>query len=286
MFLRRALARKGLQKNDEAIEDLKTLLAIEENNKAAIIELTSLTGKSFKLENTTPISPSVPKISLRGSRKLRRVPIVEVGGGTGFRGSLGMSPKLQTDSVLSDGDTTSSASRSLKPNSSLKSKMTYLSGSITEDPNIQQCLNPSFVSSTRGEIPQDSRTKPIFVPPSNWYQLERDLRELNNGPILSPTAIDYLCAMEPADYATIISSNLEPILLSKLLRALYATDLLTAEQIASRLNALSHLPRFDVAWCLADDQERDLFKQLLRRIESSEKPSAELKQHLRTVYAL
>ncbi|THD21826.1 hypothetical protein D915_007554, partial [Fasciola hepatica] len=286
----RALARKGLQKKSEAIEDLKALLAIDENNKAAITELSLLTGRPSEVNGSVSqtsskhSSSSASRVSLRGSRKFRRIPIVEVGSETGVHTRQTVAPKTQPKPVLSSGDAACSSSPFSNQSSPLKPEMTHHSATTTGDSTVQKRINLPVNTSTRDGISQDNLTSPVFVAPSNWYQLERDLRELNGGSTLSNTAVKYLCALEPVQYAKIISSNLEPSFLSKLLYALHATDQLTIEEIASRLDALSHLPRFDVAWCLADDRERDLFTQLLTRIESSHKPSVELKQRLRAMY--
>lgn len=86
--------------------------------------------------------------------------------------------------------------------------------------------------------------------------MNRDLRELCNSSSseLTPSAIDYLCSIQPANYANIIGSNLDADSLGKMISAIAESDSrLSLEEQAGRLLALSKLPRFDVAWMMADD---------------------------------
>ncbi|TPP58159.1 hypothetical protein FGIG_02097 [Fasciola gigantica] len=194
--------RKGLQKKSEAIEDLKTLLAIDENNKAAITELSLLTGRPLEVNGNVSqtsskhSSSSVSRVSLRGSRKFRRIPIVEVGSEIGVHTRQTMAPKTQPKPVLSSGDATCSSSPFSNQNSPLKQKMTHHSATTTGDSTVQKRINLPVNTSTRDGISQDNLTSLVFVAPSNWYQLERDLRELNGGSTLSNTAVKYL-ALKP-----------------------------------------------------------------------------------------
>ncbi|VDP71448.1 unnamed protein product [Echinostoma caproni] len=291
-LFRRAIARKGLQKKSEAIEDLKSLLALDENNKAAITELTLLTGKPPGAETSASEVPNqsslLPRPSLRGSRKLRRIPIVEVGGESAVQPPTTHTapPKILTTALPPSGNKKSPS----KPVKTVPLPQTRVNPSVSagasSDPDTPKQLCSLGDSKKQTQTVHYSSTNPVFPIPSNWYQLERDLRELSGGErtALSQTAVDYLCSLEPADYGRIISSNLEPSFLSQLLYAFHASNQLTIEGIASRLDALSNLPRFDVAWCLTDDHERGLFKQLMSRIEASPEVPSESKQHLRQVY--
>ncbi|KAF8567471.1 hypothetical protein P879_09648, partial [Paragonimus westermani] len=82
-LFRRALARKNLDKSQEATEDLETILKLDTDNKAALKELAQLTGRSeatIKQQFAKHLHPPglEPKQSMRGTRKFRRIPIVEV----------------------------------------------------------------------------------------------------------------------------------------------------------------------------------------------------------------
>ncbi|VDL62165.1 unnamed protein product [Hymenolepis diminuta] len=116
-------------------------------------------------------------------------------------------------------------------------------------------------------------------PPTNWFQLERDLRELiPPGGSLTPQAVDYLCSLKPQNYGTVIGGSLTSSCLGRLITAMGASSSLSLSQKAERLKALANLPRFNVAWMLAEDSDRQAVDRLLQEIP------AELSESLKLLF--
>ncbi|KAM3179082.1 hypothetical protein ACTXT7_001302 [Hymenolepis weldensis] len=114
-------------------------------------------------------------------------------------------------------------------------------------------------------------------PPTNWFQLERDLRELiPPGGSLTPQAVDYLCSLKPQNYGTVIGGSLTSSCLGRLITAMSASSSLSLAQKAERLKALANLPRFNVAWMLAEDSDRQAVDRLLEEIPSELSESLKL----------
>ncbi|VDN12632.1 unnamed protein product [Dibothriocephalus latus] len=138
-------------------------------------------------------------------------------------------------------------------------------------------------SPTPEQIPRQTSGKETPVgllpvhPPSNWYQMERDLRELQQHQScmagLAPKAVDYLCSIEPSNYATVIGQNLDSSCLARLLTATSQSSCLSTHERANRLTALARLPRFDVAWMLLEDEHRTTAEQLITSLKSELEPN-------------
>ncbi|KAM7539563.1 hypothetical protein Aperf_G00000023387 [Anoplocephala perfoliata] len=121
---------------------------------------------------------------------------------------------------------------------------------------------------------------PKKEPPVNWFQLERDLRELTqSGDSLTPQAVDYLCSIEPKDYETVIGGSLTSSCLGNLITAMNMSSNLSSAQKAERMTALAELPRFNVAWMLAEDSDRETVHKLLQEVPS------EYMESLKTLFA-
>lgn len=231
---RRAQARKCLDKLDDAIADLKRVLDIEPRNSASLKDLSAWTGSADLRAGSVNsiyrlIDPSIIDGAVASS-SFRRVPIAEVGTGT----------------------------RPFKP------PRKYVGAS-----------GDSFGVKSVPAASPGAKTGPVSPPsmlptnpPTNWYQMERELRELApSSGMLNELAVDYLCSIEPASYTSVIGQNLDSTCLGRLLAALAATpNPLSADQRADRLEALTRLPRFDVAWLLAEDADRALADGLLGQI--------------------
>nr|CDS32354.1 RNA polymerase II associated protein 3 [Hymenolepis microstoma] len=116
-------------------------------------------------------------------------------------------------------------------------------------------------------------------PPTNWFQLERDLRELiPYGDSLTPQAVDYLCSLEPQNYKSVIGGSLTSSCLGRLVRAMVVSSSLSSTQKAERLKSLTNLPRFSVAWMLAEDSDRQAVDKLLQEMPT------ELSESLRSLF--
>ncbi|VDO09420.1 unnamed protein product [Rodentolepis nana] len=122
-------------------------------------------------------------------------------------------------------------------------------------------------TSVDGSTSQSPNPRLLKDPPANWFQLERDLRELIPfGDSLSPQAIDYLCSLEPQNYKSVIGGSLTSSCLGRFVRAMVASSSLSSTEKAERLKSLANLPRFSVAWMLAEDSDRQAVDRLLQEM--------------------
>ncbi|KAF7256579.1 hypothetical protein EG68_06110 [Paragonimus skrjabini miyazakii] len=266
-LFRRALARKNLNKSPEAIEDLETILKLDAENKAALKELTQLTGRNeseIKQRFAKHVCPlgSEPNRSMRSTRKFRRIPIVEVGLPVAAHRPEGISVSKPAHGVTMQMGDVPTKTPSPVNLSRVRTSLDNSTAPCTVE-------TPARLSSP----PSQQRITLTEGGPSNWFQLERELRELNgcssSKTTLSNSAVTYLCRICPSQYQKTIGNNLETDFLVQLLCAFSRADgLLTPAEIISRLDSLSHLPRFDVAWMMADDCDRDLFRQILFTLEA------------------
>ncbi|CAL8086450.1 unnamed protein product [Calicophoron daubneyi] len=258
-LFRRALARKNLAKSSEAIADLEILLQSNPSNKAALKEYLALTGHSFvdksKIKSAETQDSSMNRVSIRGSRRMRRIPIVEVGSSGDQRlqasGPSSTVP-LINGPVSSAGDIVDT---SVTPTTRIQTDESAIAAG--EDSRI----------TTKDNVPT-YQYNPHPVSPANWFQLERWLRELNKGggTVLSAAAVNYLWSLQPEQYVEVIGNNLDTNFLAQMLHAFQLTDVEDLSDLANRLNELSKLPRFDVAWMMIDDSERVIFKDLFARL--------------------
>nr|CDS32355.1 RNA polymerase II associated protein 3 [Hymenolepis microstoma] len=114
-------------------------------------------------------------------------------------------------------------------------------------------------------------------PPTNWFQLERDLKELiPSDDSLTPQAVDYLCSLEPQNYKSVIGGSLTSSCLGRLVRAMVVSSSLSSTQKAERLKSLANLPRFSVAWMLAEDSNRQAVDKLLQEMPTELSESLKL----------
>ncbi|VDM05484.1 unnamed protein product [Schistocephalus solidus] len=224
-------------KNKAAIKDLHELT----EDADAIVEEVAATKAMYKL---------IPLSKLPPAEELRRIPINEVGGQSG--------PPPSTD--LSKGDVCKSAVRTKE------AKVVSPRNSSISEQTLRQT---SGKGTPVGTLP--------IGPPSNWYQMERDLRELQQqhscSTGLASKAVDYLCSIEPSKYATVIGQNLDSSCLARLLTAISGSSCLSAQDRAHRLTALACLPRFDVAWMLLEDEHRTTAEQLITCLKDDIEPS-------------
>lgn len=231
---RRAHARKALGKLGEAVSDLKRVLDIEPRNSTALKDLSAWTGDSNLRAGS--INSIFKLIDISGviPNDLRRIPISEVSG-TRLMSQADDFRKVQMNANLS------------------VSNLQVRSG----DAVLIPCVSPQLAVTPT--IPKE--------PPTNWFQMERELRELiPSSQSLAPPAVDYLCSIEPLNYRNVIGNNLNPSCLSRLLAAFSMSSKLSSAQKAERMAALAKLPRFDVAWLLTDDADREIAKQLLQEV--------------------
>ncbi|KAL5112418.1 RNA polymerase II-associated protein 3 [Taenia crassiceps] len=227
---RRAHARKALGKLDEAISDLKRVLDIEARNSAALKDLSAWTGDSNLCAGSINSIFKIIDISGVSPNDLHLISILEAGG------SRSMS---QVDD-----------------NADLRI------------PDLRVTSGDNFLIPCVSSHLALTPTVPT-EPPTNWFQMERELRELiPSSQSLGPPAVDYLCSIDPSNYMNVIGNNLNPSCLSRLLAAFSMSSKLTSVQKAERMAALAKLPRFDVAWLLTDDAGREIVKQLLQEVPS------------------
>ncbi|VDK38009.1 unnamed protein product [Taenia asiatica] len=231
---RRAHARKALGKLDEAVSDLKRVLDVEPRNSTALKDLSAWTGDSNLRAGSINSIFKLIDISGVTPKDLRPIPISEAGG---------------TRSVSQADDC-----RKVQMNGNLSSSdLQVRSG----DDILIPCVSSQLAVTPT--VPTE--------PPTNWFQMERELRELiPSSQSLAPPAVDYLCSIEPSNYVNVIGNNLNPPCLSRLLAAFSMSSKLSSSQKAERMSALAKLPRFDVAWLLTDDADREIVKQLLEEV--------------------
>ncbi|KAH9285562.1 RNA polymerase II-associated protein 3 [Echinococcus granulosus] len=232
----RAHARKALGKLEEAASDLKRVLDIEPRNSTALKDLSALTGDSNLRAGFINSIFKLIDISEVTSNDLRHIPISEAGG-TWSKSQAGDCQKVQTNTNLSSS------------NSQVRSGDSVLIPGVSS----QLAVTPTMPTE----------------PPTNWFQMERELRELiPSSQGLALPAVDYLCSIEPWNYANVIGNNLNPSCLGRLLAAFSMSSKLSSAQKAERMAALAKLPRFDVAWLLADNADREIAEQLLQEVPS------------------
>ncbi|GAA36502.2 RNA polymerase II-associated protein 3, partial [Clonorchis sinensis] len=279
-LFRRALARKNLGKTDEAICDLECILQLDPDNKATVKELSSLTGKTV----AKPKADSTQTASLvstdhkrldRGARRFRRIPIVEVGGH--FNTKQGPSAYEEKGGILKGscrpvGDTPLETFSSPPILDSLPKERARAHPMNHHDPSVP-------TSGLKVHLTANG--------PSNWFQLERELRELcgRARDALPKAAVEYLCRIDPTQYENVIGSNLETSFLTQMLLALTENNVLPPAEIALRLDHLCRLPRFDVAWMMVDDCGRDLLNRLVLLLQQSDAVPREKLNHIRTRFS-
>lgn len=263
-LFRRAIARKHLGKRSEAIQDLKSLLKSNPSNKSAAVELASIVGPTEAITNPEHISPPVetPPRQLNPPsehRKFKRVTIVEVGG-TNPDSTVTTTERAGVVEVAShrvpsfNGSTRESIVSDRLPGTTCSHQG---SGDKENRPSRTTPLTPAITLAPNG--------------PDNWFQLERELRELNSlepQSTLADAGIAYLCRICPTRYAKVIGSNLEATFLTQLLHAFSKSNSLSPTDLAIRLDHLARLPRFDVAWLLVDDIGKHVFQELCDRLQN------------------
>ncbi|CAH8566737.1 unnamed protein product [Heterobilharzia americana] len=300
-LFRRALARKGLGQISGAIEDLEELLKINSDNKSALSELNSLTGR--KMVNTSNSSTSHCSIqSTSNQRKMRRIPIVEISGDIEETQKTKISDcTYQTVNdncpIKKKDDVTEEKifhSTSLMLNTSKTSRISSSDSKNDTSKSVKMINNP-VINSTGDHLLKKSepfRNINLHKPPSNWFQLEREVRELcqrdssssfssNCKTInLSKEAIIYLCNIQPNRYAELFGENMESDFLSRMLQSFCQsvndTNQLTNHEIADRLLSLSKLPRFDVAWMMTNETERLNVIKLIKLLQNDNSINKEL----------
>ncbi|TGZ73520.1 hypothetical protein CRM22_001466 [Opisthorchis felineus] len=278
-LFRRALARKNLGKTDEAICDLECILQLDPDNKATVKELSSLTGKTVakpKADSTqtASLASTNHKRLDRGARRFRRIPIVEVGSHSSTK--QGSSANEETGDILERscrpvGDTPLVALPSPPILDSLPKERARAHPMNHHDPSVP-------TSGLKIQLTTNG--------PNNWFQLERELRELcgRGRDALPKAAVEYLCRIDPTQYKNVIGSNLETSFLTRMLLALTENNVLTPAEIALRLDHLCRLPRFDVAWMMVDDCGRDLLNRLVLVLQQSDAVPREKLDHIRTQF--
>ncbi|VDM19054.1 unnamed protein product [Hydatigera taeniaeformis] len=231
---RRAHARKALGKLDEAVSDLKRILDIEPRNSIALKDLGAWTGDSNLRAGSINSIFKIVDVSRVTSKALRPIQISEVGG---------------TRSMFQ-----ANGCRELQPINNLTVSNVQ---DRSSDTALAPCVSPQL---------EVTPTMPL-EPPTNWFQMERELRELiPSSESLAPLAVDYLCSIEPTNYASVIGNNLNSSCLGRFLAAFSISSKLTSAQKAERMAALAKLPRFDVAWLLTDDSDRTIVGRLLQEV--------------------
>ncbi|BHF59014.1 RNA polymerase II-associated protein 3 [Sparganum proliferum] len=253
---RRAQARRQLEKTADAIADLRCIIDIDPKNKAALKDLHELTEDADAIVEEVAAAKAmyklIPLSKLPPQDERRRIPINEVGRLSG--------PLPSTD--LPKGDVGESTVRTIE------AKAVSLCNSSTPEQNQRQTPGTDGKRTPAELLP--------IGPPSNWYQMERDLRELQQQQScatgLAPKAVDYLCSIEPSKYAAVIGQNLDSSCLARLLMAIAQSSCLSAQDQADRLIALARLPRFDVAWMLLEDEYRTTAEQLIACLKNTLEP--------------
>ena len=237
-WCRRAHVRKAMGKLDGAVSDLKRILDIEPRNTRALDDLRAWTGESsLRLGQVNSVFKLV-NASEHTSDALRRIAISEVGGNTPVKSQGDICEKRQPS-----GDSSASGP---------------LLGPVGSVISVSASAQPAAFPSISRE------------PPTNWLQMERELRELipSNRPSLPPPppAVDYLCSLDPRNYASVIGSNLNSSCLSRLLSAIAMNSSLNPTQKAERLAALTKLCRFDMTWLMASDEDHRIAEQIIREV--------------------
>ena len=221
------------------MSDLKRILDIEPRNSVALKDLSVWTGESdLGLGSVNSVFKLVD-ISGVVSNGLCRIPISEANGKA--QGKLQRS--IYEESQV-DGN-----------QSTLKSPQDSDGGVVHIESSPQSAVIPTISKE----------------PPSNWFQMERGLRELippNQN--LSPTAVDYLCSLDPKNYAFVIGNNLNSSCLSRILLAISMNSKLGPAQKADRLAALTKLYRFDMTWLMASDEDRIIAERILQEVPPSD----------------
>ncbi|CAH8586752.1 unnamed protein product [Schistosoma bovis] len=296
-FYRRALARKGLGHITGAIEDLKELLRFDSDNKTAINELEALIGKK-KIAHISNSTVSCSSIQSSNPRKMRRIPIIEVDDDNHNKQILSTPVQNSTKSVCTNDDNSVSNNNKcsiLNKNQSKNENVLYSTSQTSdrlESRNRSSSTSTSIVPTSEtinpGSDHNFKRQLPLLnmnlhKPPSNWFQLERELRELcqrnsssNYQPNLSKEAIIYLCNIQPVHYVKLFGENMESDFLSRMLQAFYLSDQLTNQHIVERLLFLSKLPRFDIAWMMIDGSERVNIIKFIKNLQNDNSIDKEL----------
>ncbi|XP_018652524.1 putative heat shock protein 70 (hsp70)-interacting protein [Schistosoma mansoni] len=303
-FYRRALARKGLGHITGAIEDLKELLRFDPDNKTATNELEALVGKKeVAYISKSPVSCS--SIQSGNPRKMRRIPIIEVGSDNHNKNILSTPVQNITKSVCTDDDSSVSNNRYsvLNKDESKNENVSHSTPKISdslESRNISSSTSTPIVSTNETincKSDHNFKRQPpllnmtLHKPPSNWFQLERELRELcqrnsssNYRPNLSKEAVIYLCNIQPVDYVKLFGENMDSDFLLRMLQAFYLSDQLTNQHIVDRLLFLSKLPRFDIAWMMIDGLERVNIIKFIKNLQNDTSLNEELLKQIYVQY--
>ncbi|TNN12748.1 RNA polymerase II-associated protein isoform 1 [Schistosoma japonicum] len=288
-FYRRALARKGLGHTSGAIEDLKELLKYNPDNKTALNELEALIGRK---EVSTPKSSMSCSSSFqsRNPRKMRRIPIIEVGSNDHnklMKTCTQNITKSDCNNIYVQNKNNPIIKKDeFQKNNALHSTLeasTILSASRKiSSPDKEVSTGNTTITCINDPINKHEPLRNINLrkPPSNWFQLERELRELcqrstSSHNYLSKEAITYLCNIQPTDYDKLFGENMDSDFLSRMIQAFSQSDQLTNQQIADRLIFLSKLPRFDIAWMMTSESERVSMIKFIKTLQNDNSISKE-----------
>ncbi|VEL36332.1 unnamed protein product [Protopolystoma xenopodis] len=306
----RALCRKALDHHEHAQHDLEAVLKRDPKNRLALDEYKALTGNTFHIQ----IEQSLEQNSSTPDFDFRRIPIVEVGADC-----ISSIPKISNDLGKASED-----DRLVPPGDSLpnqhRPKSTSKSGETTHK-TISSSSSHSLPTTEGSSLASHSEiySNPRLLEceshtiPNNWFQMERDLRDLitghsTPGKCLPQSAVTYICRIPATSYSHLIGQNLDGDFLSRLLQAFYqisvgschrpklsestqqtiiekASTLLSPSELAERLIALTELPRFDVAAMLLDDQPIQQAQQIIKWIISTITLKSDLTSRLETVWS-
>ena len=127
---------------------------------------------------------------------------------------------------------------------------------------------------------QKPLSKSAFIPttiPSTGFQFKRDWLNLNNQ--LEQQAI-YFNRIPPKSYKTIFSTGLDSSIFSRIL-ILWSNTTNIDEHFIDSMYALRQTPRFDTQLNFLNNEDKQLLKTILRRLEHQCSPTDKIQTILR-----
>ncbi|XP_043934756.1 RNA polymerase II-associated protein 3 isoform X2 [Protopterus annectens] len=304
-FARRGTARVALGKLKEAKEDFEMVLMLESGNKQALTELERINKELYAKSTQDNISSESQKteevqqrivkaidkpLHLRSTKPLRRIVIEEVGyemQNTDLAETVAppvtdrvtpvtlTSPLANvTENSLKESDTTpESEARSAKIPKTEEITHTSLKnndGVIPNREHMQSIADRPEDFSSEQRLAALSPVQSINIPPvpSNYFQLEADLRMLKCYPDMK---CKYLRQIEPSVYPEIFQKSLEPDVFNQIMDILHQsfTGNEDSSVIFEILRSLSEVKRFDMAVMFMSSSEKNKVQALFDRVLNS-----------------
>ncbi|CAF0741216.1 unnamed protein product [Adineta steineri] len=261
-YYRRALARIGLGKIDQAREDLEYVISREPSNTDAKNKLAEV-NKNDEIKRLGRIYPLQDKpIDKRSTKPLKRIEIQEID--TSIISNSTITKKKNI--IIEEIETTEvpTPSEPIPP------------------PPPSQPLPPPSAPSTQSQKPSP---KSIPIPtaiPTTGFQFKRDWANLNNQ--LDKQSI-YFNQIPPTTYKTIFSTGLDSSVFSRIL-LLWSMKTNIDEHLINSMYEIRQTPRFNTQLSFLNNDDKQLLKTTLDRLQIDSSLSKEKIQKILNDYKI